>query len=62
MDPKVIRYERVEGRKPVVDEVHDAAFAAEGRRIREADERDGTNAFLEAAFEDATAGEPGYKW
>lgn len=62
MDPKAIRFERVQGRKPVLETGDMREFAEEGRLIREADERDGTNAFLEAAFEDVLADEPDYKW
>jgi hypothetical protein len=62
MDPKTIRFERVEGRRPVLEPSDMREFAEEGRLIREADERDGTNAFLEAAFADALADEPDYKW
>jgi len=62
MEPKAIKYRRVEGRKPFIEGDDQAALAEEGQRIREADERDGTNAFLEAAFADALADEPDYKW
>jgi len=62
MDPKAIRFESVRGRKPFLEAGDMREFAEEGRLIREADERDGTNAFLEAAFEDALADEPDYKW
>jgi hypothetical protein len=62
MDPKAIRFERIEGRKPVMEPADRASLAEEGRLIRDADQRDGTNAFLEAAFDDATADEPEYKW
>jgi len=62
MDPKPIRFERVEGRKPIVDRRDEEALAEEASSIRQADEADGTNAFLEAAFADATSSEPDYKW
>lgn len=62
MDPKMLRFERVEGRRPVLESGDMREFVEEGRLIRDADERDGTNAFLEAAFADALADEPDYKW
>ena len=57
MDTKPIKFRRAEGRKPVVSQEEDDSLAIEGLRIREADERDGTNEFLEASFDDAVAGE-----
>ena len=62
MDPKPIRFETVQGRKPILGPEDQASFADEGRSIRLADDRDGTNAFLEAAFADGVADEPEYKW
>lgn len=62
MDPKTIRFERVEGRRPLLEPDDMFDLAEEGRLIRQADERDGTNTFLEAAFADAIADEPGYQW
>lgn len=62
MDPQPIRFERAEGRKPILEREERASFADEGVAMRQADARDGTNAFLEAAFEDATSDEPDYKW
>jgi len=47
---------------PVLDDGEKALLEAEGRAIREADTRDGTNTFLEAAFADAVADEPDYEW
>ena len=62
MEPKPIKFEWTAGRKPILESEDRDALAEEGRLIREADERDGTNAFLEAAFADALADEPDYKW
>jgi hypothetical protein len=62
MEPKPIKFERIEGRKPILEKEDQESLAQEGLLIREADERDGTNAFLEAAFADALADEPDYKW
>lgn len=62
MEPKKIRYEQVAGRMPVLDDEERAELEAEGLAIRAADERDGTNAFLDAAFADALADEPDYEW
>ena len=62
MEPKKIPYQQVLGRMPVLGEDEMASLAAEGLAIREADERDGTNAFLEAAFADAVSDEPDYEW
>lgn len=51
MDPK-IRYEIVEGRRPILDEADREALAEEGRQINEADARDGTNELLDAMLLD----------
>ena len=58
MDPSDI-YETVEARRPVIE---DADLEAEARAINKADQRDGTNAFLEAAWREMDENEPPYEW
>ena len=43
MNTKGIKFERTVGRKPVLNREDQEALLSEGQRIREADERDGSN-------------------
>ena len=58
-DPNRREYETAIAQRPIIsDEELEAEFAA----IREADNRDGTNGQLEAAWTDSMSDEPDYEW
>jgi len=48
MEEPKLKYEIVEARRPYIAEEDEDAWVEEGRKINEADERDGTNAILDA--------------
>lgn len=59
MDPKERKYEVVMAQRPILS---DDELRAEAQAIAAADERDGTNAFIDTLFDEVMKDEPDYEW